>query len=103
MVNLSLVYLLAGVLFENNNVFYIYIYKIYIIYLMYLRVQCLPIFRQIFVTKFGRETVSLEFGSLSKKYTERICTICVGNVEEYRSRAFRLEKNIFKFNEGSVK
>lgn len=25
------------------------------------------------------------------------------NVEEYRSRAFRLEKNIFKFNEGSVK
>lgn len=82
---------------------FIYIYKIYIICLMYLRVQCLPIFRQIFVTKFGRETVSLEFGSLSKKYTERICIICVGNVEEYRSRAFRLEKNIFKFNEGSVK
>lgn len=57
MVNLSLVYLLAATLFENNNVFYICIY-IYIICLMRLsvRVQCLPIFRQIFVTKF----VSLE-------------------------------------------
>lgn len=55
MVNLSLVYLFAATLFENNNVFYICMYIICLMRLS-VRVQCLPIFRQIFVTKF----VSLE-------------------------------------------
>lgn len=62
--------------------------------------QYLPIFRQIFATKFGRGIVSLEFGSLSKK-CERICRNVYA--EEYRLKAFRSnEKNIFKFEESEI-
>lgn len=76
MVNLSLVYLLAATLFENNNVFYI---CIYIYYMFGAFISTCAMFANLSANICNEICIIGKFGSLSKKCMRRTEFVrCIG-------------------------